>query len=145
MGELQACDTGDAADPADPCVITRVKQLQDMAEDGHYALGADIDASSTEAASSMFGAAGFQPVGTDSDPFSGTFDGQDHDITGLHIWRPHTDRVGLFGVVEAGEIEAVNLVDASVDGKETVGLLAGEVKEGSTIKEVTVSGGQVRG
>ncbi len=70
--------------------------LQGMAGglSGNYALGADIDASTTAAWNS---GAGFAPVGDSATPFLGTLAGLGHRISGLTINRPTTDYVGLFG------------------------------------------------
>ena len=69
--------------------------LQGMAGglDGHYALGASIDASDT---TGWNGGAGFAPVGDEDSHFTGTFDGLGHTVSELTIDRPDTDNVGLF-------------------------------------------------
>ena len=65
---------------------------------GHYALGANIDASPT---SGWNGGFGFDPVGQIAAPsnFTGNFDGLGHIINGLTITRPLANNVGLFGYV----------------------------------------------
>jgi filamentous hemagglutinin family protein len=62
---------------------------------GNYALGGNIDATST---ASWNGGAGFAPIadGTTS-AFSGKFDGLGHTIFGLTINLPSQNNVGLFG------------------------------------------------
>ena len=55
------------------------------------------------------------PVGTSSEPFKGTFDGNGYTITGLKITSG--SYIGLFGYVgEGATIKNVNLVGASVSG-----------------------------
>ncbi len=75
--------------------------------------------------------AGWLPVGTGpwTEPenhFTGTFDGQNHTITGLYIDRPSTNHIGLFGCVgKGGEVRNVGLVDVEVSGDWYVGGLVG--------------------
>ena len=40
-----------------------------------------------------------QPIGTESSPYSGTFDGQEHYIMNMKIEMPNDSYVGLFGVL----------------------------------------------
>ena len=55
------------------------------------------------------------PIGTWSNKFTGTFDGQGYKITHLYINRPSTNYVGLFGYAGSGsEIKDVGLEE--VDG-----------------------------
>ena len=46
--------------------------------------------------------AGWQPIGTRSNPFSGLFDGNAHTIANLRIHGVATDDIGLFGAVANG-------------------------------------------
>jgi hypothetical protein len=126
-----------------PFIITNVTELQAMRDDlnAHYVLGNNIDASDTV---SWNGGQGFEPVGTDTDSFYGTFDGQGHTITDLYINRPSTDFVALFGCIRDGaEVKNVNLINFNITGYSDVGTLVG-YSGGSTISECS-SGGTVRG
>jgi filamentous hemagglutinin family protein len=91
---------------------------------GHYALGANIDASLT---STWNAGAGFAPIGSGSGAtnFTGVFDGLGHTISNLTINRTGTTVVGLFGYINAGTIRNVGLVGASVKGGSYTGALAG--------------------
>jgi len=89
---------------------------------GNYVLGADIDASATSGWNS---GAGFVPIGNDTNPFTGRFDGLGHVITNLTINRPATDYVGLFGYASGGDIRNVGLANGSVSGSSVVGGLVG--------------------
>jgi len=90
---------------------------------GRYAMGADIDASST---STWNSGSGFQPLGNNTSQFTGTLDGLGHTITGLTINRTGTDYVGLFGYTGTfGRINNLGLVGGSVSGQTKVGALAG--------------------
>ena len=72
--------------------------------------------------------AGWMPIGTDSNQFNGTFDGNGHTISGLTITRPTTYYVGLFGYLGAsGTIQnlGVNIGSGGVTGLDYVGGLVG--------------------
>jgi len=69
---------------------------------------------------------GWQPIGTPSGPFAGSFDAQGYQISDLFINRPDESDVGLFGCVdEGGVIKDVGVVNAAVTGKQCVGGLVG--------------------
>ena len=96
-----------------------------------YTLGNDIDLSSIS---------NWEPIGTLANPFTGTLDGNGYKISNLVINRPTEDNVGLFGVINTAKskhapgdnsvlanpiIKHINFVDAAVDGRDNVGVLAG--------------------
>ncbi|MEY2634002.1 MAG: hypothetical protein RIR00_2656, partial [Pseudomonadota bacterium] len=98
--------------------------------DSYYALGDDIDASSTSVA-----AQNYVPI-TD---FNGILDGLGHRIDKLTINRSGYDYVGLFGTVtDSATIRNLNLSNFSITGHNFVGGIAGE--NYGTIKNVSVSG-----
>jgi len=70
---------------------------------------------------------GWQPIGTWSrSAFTGSFDGQGHEIRDLFINRPNNSPVGLFGYTgEEGVIKDINMVDVTVAGYYYVGGLIG--------------------
>jgi hypothetical protein len=73
------------------------------------------------------GGAGWQPIGTTDNPFTGTFDGQGYEIRDLFINRPDESYVGLFGWVgEGGVIKNLGVVNTDVTGLAGVGGLIGE-------------------
>ena len=77
------------------------------------------------------------PVGTSSEPFKGTFDGDGHKITGLKITSG--SYIGLFSYVGAGAvIRNVNLVGASVSGESRVGALIGRIVGDATVSNCSV-------
>jgi len=66
---------------------------------------------------------GWEPIGG----FTGTLDGNEHEISDLYIDRPNTDHVGLFGYIgKGGEVRNVSVIDADVSGNENVGALVGK-------------------
>ena len=83
---------------------------------GNYIQMADIDLS---------GYANWEPIGAS---FTGIYDGNDYQITGLTINRPTTNNVGLFGAV-AGEVKRIKIIDADVTGQDYVGILAGHAED----------------
>lgn len=97
---------------------------------GRYALMNDLDSGTAGyadlAGPTANGGRGWQPIGTWTDSFSGSFDGQGLKIRGLFIMRPDQDYVGLFGCVgPEGLIEDACVVDADVTGLQYVGILTG--------------------
>ncbi len=94
---------------------------------------------------------GFEPVGRDTDktqegfqgpPFTGKFDGNGHTIRKLHIKRPDSDYIGLFGKI-AGKVANVRLEEADISGRKSVGAIVG-LNYGGYVSGV-VSGGRVVG
>ncbi len=113
--------------------VTNAHQLQLMELDptANYTLANDINAGGT-AGGDVWGSAGFVAVGGNAAaPYSGTFDGAGHTISGLTIDDATNTEVGLFGYV-SGTVENVGLLNAAVTGSEAdVGALAGELYNGT--------------
>ncbi|WP_144905935.1 outer membrane protein assembly factor BamB family protein [Halobellus captivus] len=127
-----------AGTTTDPYVITTVAELQAMSEDltAHYELGADIDASST---ATWNGSDGFDPIGDEATPFTGTFDGQQNTISNVVINRSEENYVGLFGVTsEDATITGVHLDTVDITGERYVGGLVG--KSNGHVDASTTSG-----
>ncbi len=97
-----------------------------------------------------WGGIGLFEGGTESAPahdqkYLGTFDGNDMTITGLTIDNPLDDAAGLFGATGSGaEIKDLTIKDASITGRDKVGILMGEA-DGATINNVTIDGGSLTG
>ena len=92
---------------------------------GSYALANDIDASDTV---NWNLGAGFDPIGFPGLSFVGQFNGNGYTITGLYIYRPTQDNVGLFGYCGGGmgaTIQNVRLEGATITGRDDVGGIAG--------------------
>ncbi len=84
---------------------------------------------------------GYVPVGTESSPFSGTFDGNNHTISGLKTLGFY-DNEGLFGYVKNGSILNLNLTDVTIGndgGTKYHGGIAGELN-GGKIENCNVNG-----
>ena len=70
---------------------------------------------------------GWQPIGTENHPFTGTSDGQGYEIYDLFSNRPNEMYVGLFGVVgEGGVVQNIGVVNADVTGYGSIGGLVGD-------------------
>jgi len=113
-------------------VVTDDHELQAVTADpsAEYRLGADIDASLTE---QWNDGSGFDPIGSNSKRFTGSFDGNGHTITGVTINRPGEDYVGLFGETDLdATVENVALETVDVSGSDNVGGLVG--RNNGTVK-----------
>lgn len=150
-GEMSECNSGSPVG-TEPCVITRIKQLQDAQLDGHYELGADIDASATR---DWDVGKGFLPIGDGEyvsgdypGAFTGKLDGAGKAITGLFIARPGEENVGLFAVLgKESEVRELSLSGVDVTGGSAVGALAGQLfgSVHNTVVEGVEVDGRVRG
>ena len=79
------------------------------------------------------------PIGTESQPYTGTFDGGNHTITGLKIDQSGTDNVGLIGYLGSeGKVQNVVLANISVSGANYVGGIAGQTY--GTVENCSVNG-----
>lgn len=81
---------------------------------------------------------GWQPIGGGSSHFKGIFIGNHHSISGLKINRSSENIVGLFGYLENATITDLILSDAIIEGKESVGVVAGRVVN-SNFKNITIT------
>jgi len=100
---------------------------------GNYTLMNDLDSNTAGyeelASPTADGGMGWEPIGTEDNAFTGSLDGQGHEIRDLFINRPDEitiGPIGLFGFVnEGGIIKSVGVVNASVTGYIFVGSLVG--------------------
>ncbi len=109
-----------------------------------YYVADDIDCAENSD-TSIYGSDGFDPIGLgESGPvFSGYFNGGGHSINNLYINNSSLNSIGLFTKIESdATVENININNADVVGKNSVGLLAGH-NEG-TINSSS-SGGKVNG
>ncbi|MCQ2121747.1 MAG: InlB B-repeat-containing protein [Fibrobacter sp.] len=83
-------------------------------------------------------------IGTDVNPYDGTFDGQGHTIRGLYFNDENVNYVGLFGFIsDKAKVQNVGVVDSYFRGASTVGGVVG-LNAGGTISNV-YNNGTVRG
>lgn len=106
-------------------IITTAEQLEAVRNNlgADYKLGADINLSGYGA--SYDGGQGWQPIGTNSSPFTGSFDGSGYTISNLYINRPGTDDIGLFGYTNNAAFTNIHLAGVNITGRENSGGLVG--------------------
>ena len=123
--EFRFFDGGDGTS-ANPYQISTLVQLQAIQEysDSHFILTGNIDATET---SGWNEGAGFIPIGTELEPFTGSFDGAGFEISNLFIDRPGEQNVGLFGSIDEGSvIQNTILSNVDITGDQNVGALIGQ-------------------
>ncbi len=105
--------------------ISSWEELQNMVPDGNYRLIRSLN-EEDECYSDYNSGRGWRPIGTEGAPFTGTFDGQGFEISGLVIHMPETEYSGLFGHIGRGaEIKNTGLTNVDIKGGRYVGGLAG--------------------
>ena len=68
---------------------------------------------------------GFIPIGNSTNRFTGSFNGNNYNISNLTINRSSENFVGLFGYAQNGEIKDVGLINVNITGNINVGGLVG--------------------
>ncbi len=132
---------------SNPFEIENADQLNNIRgyPDKHFILTQDIDLA-------KFGSGeGWEPVGTNNDPFTGTLEGNGKIITSLKMDASDKNNLGLFGCLGAGaELQGIVLEEVEIHGQFVVGGLAalnqGKIKNSSvtgTIKGAEGVGGLV--
>ena len=84
------------------------------------------------------GGAGWEPIGSEDDPYTANFRGHNHILSNLFINRSSEDGIGLFGTVQSpaarrGVIWDVGLIKVDVTGRDAVGSLLGRTRYGVVI------------
>ena len=125
-----------------PYQIENIHDLQCVNQElgANYELAVNIDASPTE---SWNDGKGFKPIGEESSPFTGIFNGNGKSVSGLSIDRAQDNDTGLFGYVESAEIHSFGIYGAEVNGNKDVGGLVGYNDKG--LVEKTYFEGSVAG
>jgi hypothetical protein len=101
---------------------------------------ADIDASITS--TWPFGG-GFSPIGNITNNFAGNYNGQNHSIDGLTINR--SSYLGLFGYVNGAVISNIGLTNATINGSQYLGGLAGYLDGETIITNAYATGSVITG
>jgi len=107
---------------ASPFVITNCTQLQEMNDSlgANYSLGNDIDCSDTI---NWNLGLGFEPIGNQTDNFSGSLDGNAYLISDLFINRSENE-VGMFSFLDSATVSNIT-IEAYITGLKRVGTLIG--------------------
>ena len=110
--------TGFAAAATEIRTLDELMAIDDSAANLNldYILMNDIDVS---------GSVSFMPIGTNSDPFTGKFDGNGYTISNITFIEPTTDYVGLFGFTDGASISNLSLKNIDLEGQDWVGGLIG--------------------
>ena len=101
--------------------VAKLQQLAGLVNAGTHFKGqtitllADIDLNNVE----------WTPIGNSSNPFKGTFDGNNHTISNLVVEGGSSSNQGLFGFTTDGEIKNLIVNNAKVSGRLNVGVVAG--------------------
>ncbi|TVR70958.1 MAG: hypothetical protein EA408_09840, partial [Marinilabiliales bacterium] len=107
--------------------------------DAYFRQIADIDLSMSPYTQ---GDDGWEPIGDDIAPFTGSYDGDDFSINSLSIYWDEVSETGyrgLFGVIEGASVSNMQLMDVYVKGMGFVGGLVGEARN-SEISGIKVTG-----
>ncbi len=129
--------SGDGRDPSRPLLVDAPSALVAAADctDRHLRQVADLPAPNP-----------WVPLGSGpAGPFTGSYDGGGHRLTGLRVFLPGSDDVGVFGTLEGAEVRDLVLEDVIVQGRDRVGAVAGRLGAGSRIADVTVRDASVEG
>ena len=122
----------------DPYQIRTAGQLKCISKalNAHFVLTANISLNEEEAGS------GWDPIGKQETPFTGTLDGKGHTIKNMWMKRPTTNGVGLFGYMKNATIKNVRLeiADNGIHGGIDVGGICGSVEGNSEISQCSVNG-----
>ncbi len=121
-----------------PYNITNCTQLQEVNDNlaAYYQLINNINCSDTI---NWNAGVGFIPLGDGLTPFSGNFQGNNYNISGLYINNNTRDYAGLFGDV-FGEVKNVRLIQADITAGNYVGGIAGLYEGPSNLSNVHTSG-----
>jgi hypothetical protein len=119
--------------------ITSCAQLQEIKNNlsGEYRLSANVDCS---ASAGWNAGAGFEPLGTNTNPFTGAFNGNGFQILNLTINRETRDDVALFGGTREALIENLALTNVNIKGRIFTGSLVGYTGRGTEIKKCLTTG-----
>lgn len=116
--EDNAIDTTTAVEVSSPAVLACI--AEDVNNGDSYkgktiTLTDDLDLAGIE----------WTPIGNNSTPFKGTFDGNGHTISNLKVDLGNSSNAGLFGMTTDGEIKNLTIENAEVSGRLNVGVVAG--------------------
>jgi filamentous hemagglutinin family protein len=121
---------GGSGTTVSPYQVTDVYGLQGVASPSNSLLGDSIvlnNAISATATADWNSGAGFVPIGTLANNYTGTFNGAGYTINGLTINRPSSDYIGLFGETGSGAVlENIGLTNETTTARNWVGGLVGD-------------------
>jgi len=132
------CSSGGTGTEVDPIVICNAEDLNNVRNDldANYSLGKDIDLQCF----SRLDVNGWLPIGSESSPFIGQFNGDNYTIKNMYIYRPSTTIVGFFGRIGLNSNITISLIDTNVSGLNGVGILAGWADSSAIISNSYTTG-----
>lgn len=129
--------------PGDPYILCTADQIAHIAgncnSSANTACSYDFKLERTIDVTSL---TGFIGIGSPTNPYTGTFDGNNHAIESLSIINPGQDSIGLFSVTNGATIKDLDLHDININAQTNVGALAGEVYS-STVDNVRLRNGTI--
>ncbi|MDD4667239.1 MAG: hypothetical protein PHR59_04630 [Candidatus Cloacimonetes bacterium] len=120
-------------------------QMMSIFPDADYQLIWDIDLAGTQNAAEMWATGlnaegGFSPIGTNEVPFTGTLDGNGHQINNIHICRSLLYYQSLMGVMAGSELIKLHIVDAFVKGDAYTAGVSGKMVSGASLINCSFDG-----
>ena len=120
-GDLEALRPTGSGTPDDPYYVRSVETLLKV---GSGRNGWDLNKYYRQTEKIDMVGVDWEPIGTESDPFTGNYNGQGYKISNLKINSPNDDQ-GLFGVIMGGTVENVYLANVDITGQDNTGSVAG--------------------
>ncbi len=89
---------------------------------------------------------GWQPIGNDSNKYTGDFKGNGFTIDNLFINRQNTNYIGLFGEIESGSrVETLGVTNATITGRQNSAILVGYNRGAAVVACYTTGSVTARG
>lgn len=85
----------------------------------------------------------FTPIGTEENPFKGSFNGNGFKIIGLNVFN--AEYAGLFGVIRGGRISSLIIENAQIDGVISGGLVGKVIGSDPCVIDNCSVGGNIKG
>jgi len=127
----------------DSCEKLQAIDYEDQFRSAYYTMTANIDCAATDPSNGSFdangpwrGQKGFDPIGDESSPFTGVFDGAGNTISNLYINRADDDEsvglndeqsVAIFGYIQNSTVKNLNVINSKVKGYNFVGGIIGYI------------------
>ena len=123
--------------------VNQLKLFRDAVNEGYNFKGETVKLTASIDLSNG-GTEEWTPIGTQSNPFAGTFDGGNTDgytVSNLVIKTSDQNNVGFFGeITEPAVITNLTIENVNIAGAESVGAIAGSTFKGEEISNCKVTG-----
>ena len=129
FSEFKATGEGTAYIPSTDTAYQNFHEALEAAKDGKTVLLLkDVDLTNTQ----------WTPIGTETEPFKGSFDGKGHTINGLRIDNSSMEAAGLFGYVQNGSLKNFNIKGASITANKKSGIVSGYANGACVFENISV-------